>query len=137
MLSYHADMTLANNPFELGMDRLVDLDMTADFVSKKALQKIAKEGVTQYQVGLKFDGAPITGTNDEFWAIMVNDVQIGYVTSAVYSPRLQENIALGLVNASYAKIGTEIVLETRFGVRCGVITPKPFYDPKKTLAAKT
>lgn len=137
MLSYHADMTLANNPFELGMDRLVDLDMTADFVSKKALQKIAKEGVTQYQVGLKFDGAPITGTNDEFWAIMVNDVQIGYVTSAVYSPRLQENIALGLVDASYAEIGTEIVLETRFGVRGGVITPKPFYDPKKTLAAKT
>jgi aminomethyltransferase len=137
MLSYHADMTLANNPFELGMDRLVDLDMTADFVSKKALQKIAKEGVTQYQVGLKFDGAPITGTNDEFWAIMVNDVQIGYVTSAVYSPRLKENIALGLVDASYAEIGTEIVLETRFGTRGGVITPKPFYDPKKTLAAKT
>ena len=130
MLSYHADMTLANNPFELGMDRLVDLDMTADFVSKKALQKIAKEGVTQYQVGLKFDGAPITGTNDEFWAIMVNDVQIGYVTSAVYSPRLQENIALGLVDASYAEIGTEIVLVTRFGVRGGVITPKPFMIEK-------
>ena len=101
------------------------------------MQKIAKDGVTQYQVGLKFDGAPITGTNDEFWAIMVNDVQIGYVTSAVYSPRLKENIALGLVEASYAEIGTEIVLETRFGTRGGVITPNPFYHPKKTLAAKT
>ena len=137
MLSYHADMTLANNPFELGMDRLVDLDMDADFISKAALQKIAREGVRQRQVGLTFDGAPIPGSNDDFWPIKVAGQEVGYVTSAVYSPRLEQNIALALVKAKYAEIGTQISLETGFGVRAGVITPKPFYDPKKTLAAKT
>ena len=137
MLSYHADMTLANNPFELGMDRLVDLDMDADFISKAALQKIAREGVRQRQVGLTFDGAPIPGSNDDFWPIKVAGQEVGYVTSAVYSPRLEQNIALALVQASHAEIGTQISLETGFGVRAGVITPKPFYDPKKTLAAKT
>ena len=137
MLSYHADMTLANNPFELGMDRLVDLDMDADFISKAALQKIAREGVKQRQVGLTFDGAPIPGSNDDFWPIKVAGQEVGYVTSAVYSPRLEQNIALALVKASHAEIGTQISLETGFGVRAGVITPKPFYDPKKTLAAKT
>ena len=40
MLSYQADMNLENNPFELGMDRLVNLDMEADFVSKTALTRI-------------------------------------------------------------------------------------------------
>ena len=137
MLSYHADMTLANNPFELGMDRLVDLDMDADFISKAALQKIAREGVRQRQVGLTFDGAPIPGSNDDFWPIKVAGQEVGYVTSAVYSPRLEQNIALALVKASHAEIGTQISLETGFGVRAGVITPKPFYDPNKTLAAKT
>ena len=137
MLSYHADMTLANNPFELGMDRLVDLDMDADFVSKAALQRIAREGVKQRQVGLTFDGAPIPGSNDDFWPIKVAGQAVGHVTSAVYSPRLEQNIALALVKASYAEIGTQISLETGFGVRAGVITPKPFYDPKKTLAVKT
>ena len=137
MLSYHADMTLANNPFELGMDRLVDLDMDADFVSKAALQKISREGVQQRQVGVTFDGAPIPGSNDDFWPIKVAEQAVGYVTSAVYSPRLEQNIALALVKAKYAEIGTQISLETGFGVRAGVITPKPFYDPKKTLAAKT
>ena len=137
MLSYHADMTLANNPFELGMDRLVDLDMDADFVSRAALQKISREGVQQRQVGVTFDGAPIPGSNDDFWPIKVAEQAVGYVTSAVYSPRLEENIALALVKAKYAEIGTQISLETGFGVRAGVITPKPFYDPKKTLAAKT
>jgi aminomethyltransferase len=137
MLSYHADMTLANNPFELGMDRLVDLDMDADFVSRAALQKISREGVQQRQVGVTFDGAPIPGSNDDFWPIKVAEQAVGYVTSAVYSPRLEQNIALALVKAKYAEIGTQISLETGFGVRAGVITPKPFYDPQKTLAAKT
>ena len=137
MLSYHADMTLANNPFELGMDRLVDLGMDADFISKVALQKIAREGVKQRQVGLTFDGAPITGSNDDFWPIKVKGQVVGYVTSAVYSPRLERNIALALVKINYAEIGTQISLETNFGVRAGIITPKPFYDPQKTLAAKT
>jgi len=137
MLSYHADMTLANNPFELGMDRLVDLDMDADFVSKAALQKIAGEGVKQRQVGLIFDGAPITGSNDDFWPIKVAGQKVGYVTSAVYSPRLEQNIALALIETGHAEIGTQISLETSFGGRVGVISPKPFYDPKKTLAAKT
>ena len=34
MLSYHADMNLNTNPFELEMDRLVDLDVAHDFVGK-------------------------------------------------------------------------------------------------------
>ena len=77
MLSYHADMTLANNPFELGMDRLVDLDMEADFVSKAALKRIREEGVKQRQVGLEFGGDPITGSNDENWPILIDGAQVG------------------------------------------------------------
>ena len=111
MLSYHADMTLENNPFELGMDRLVDLDMDADFVSKTALTRIHQQGVSQLQVGLEFDGPPITGSNDEHWPILIDGYQVGHVTSAVYSPRLEKNIALAMVAAAHAGIGTEAVID--------------------------
>ena len=136
MLSYHADMTLRNNPFELGMDRLVDLDMDADFVSKAALTRIKAEGISQYQVGLEFDGPPIVGSNDEFWPINLDGADIGYVTSAIYSPRLEKNIALGLVAANHAQIGTKAIIDMAGEHRGCQIVPKPFYDPKKTLAAK-
>jgi len=136
MLSYHADMTLRNNPFELGMDRLVDLDMEADFVSKAALTRIKGEGVSQRQVGLEFDGPPIVGSNDEFWPIRQDGKNIGYVTSAVYSPRLEKNIALALVGAEHADIGTEAMIDMAGEPRNCWIVPKPFYDPKKALAAK-
>jgi len=136
MLSYHADMTLRNNPFELGMDRLVDLDMEADFVSKAALTRIKGEGVSQRQVGLEFDGPPLVGSNDEFWPIRRDGVDAGYVTSAVYSPRLEKNIALALVGAEHADIGTEAMIDMAGEPRNCRIVPKPFYDPKKALAAK-
>ena len=60
MLSYHADMDINTNPFELGLDRLVDLDMEDDFVGKDALRKIKTAGVKRGQIGLVIDGPPLT-----------------------------------------------------------------------------
>ena len=39
MLSYHADMDLLTNPFELGLDRLVGFDAPHDFIGKAALSR--------------------------------------------------------------------------------------------------
>lgn len=136
MLSYHADVRLENNPFEVGLDRLVDLDMEADFVSKQALKRIKAEGVKQYQVGITFDGEPIIGSNDEYWPIFVDGEKIGYVTSAIYSPRLEKNIALAMVQKDYAEIGTKGVIHTTVMERNCEVVPKPFYDPEKSIAAK-
>jgi aminomethyltransferase len=136
MLSYHADMDSHTNPFELGLDRLVDLDMEADFIGKAALIKIAKQGVSRKQVGIEIGGEPLTGANNEFWPIIVGSEQVGTVTSAIYSPRLKANIALAIVSIDYSVEGTEAEIVTPFGQRSVRVVPKPFYDPKKSLAAK-
>jgi len=134
MLSYHADMTLANNPFEMGMDRLVDLDMDADFVSKAALTKIKADGVSQKFVGLVIEGDPFVGSNDFFWPILKDGVQAGTVTSAIYSPRLERNIALALVCIKKARLGTTLEVDKLSEIRACTVVPIPFYDPKKSLA---
>lgn len=134
MLSYHADMTLANNPYELGMDRLVDLDMDADFIGKEALARIKEKGVKQRLVGMEIEGAPFKGVNDFFWPVMKDDKQVGTVTSAVYSPRLDKNIALGMMRIEHAAIGSELIVDKLGETRGGVIVPFPFYDPQKELA---
>lgn len=137
MLSYHADMTLENNPFELGMDRLVDLDMDTEFVSKSALTRIKEDGVTQLFVGLEIEGTPLSGSNDEHWAISRNGKTVGRVTSAIYSPRLEKNIALAMVTTEHAKAGTPLAIDMLGEARNCVIVQKPFYDPKKSIAVKT
>ena len=44
IFNWGADMTYENNPFELGLDRLVDLDTEADFVAREALARIQRGG---------------------------------------------------------------------------------------------
>jgi aminomethyltransferase len=137
MLSYHADMTLENNPFEMGMDRLVDLDMTADFVSKAALIRLKQSEVSQRFVGLIIEAPKFFGSNNDNWALMQGEAKVGYITSAVHSPRLNKNIALAMVRADQAEIGTELIVDMPDGKRKGTVSPKPFFDPQKEIVAKT
>ena len=137
MLSYHADMTLANNPYELRMDRLVDLDMDANFVSKAALTEIKEAGVSQHFIGLEIEGEPLVGSNDEHWPILSEDRNVGYVTSSIYSPRLGKNIALAIVASDVSGMSNRLVVEMEHESRLCAIVPIPFYDPKKAIAAKS
>ena len=57
------------------------------------------------------------------------------MTSAVYSPRLQQNIALAMVSAEFANIGAEVEVMTNAGPSRAMIVERPFYDPKKKIAA--
>ena len=134
MLSYHADMTLANNPYEMGMGRLVDLDMEADFISKAALTLIKERGVSQQLVGLEIDGAPFVGSNDFFWPVLKEGVKVGTVTSAIYSPRLQKNIALAMISMDHTASGRVLQVDKLSETRACTVVPIPFYDPKKSLA---
>ncbi|MGD2171896.1 MAG: glycine cleavage T C-terminal barrel domain-containing protein [Gammaproteobacteria bacterium] len=137
MLSYQADMNLENNPFELGMDRLVNLDMEADFVSKAALARIKQEGVSRLFVGLEIEGKPFVGANEEYWPLTIDGRRIGTVTSGIYSPRLEKNIALAMVAREYAEIGTRMTVNMVGETRDCEVVPKPFYDPNKSLASSS
>ncbi len=134
MLSYHADADINTNPFELGLDRLVNLDIEVDFIGKEALRRIKETGVSRKQIGLIIDGEPLQGPNTSYWPIKVNGEDVGKVTSAVYSPRLGQNIALAMVSVEYANLGTEFDVYSRFGVHAAKVCEVPFFDPKKKIA---
>ena len=136
MLSYHADMDCNTNPYELGLDRLVDLEMDADFIGKAALQEILRQGIRRKQVGIVIDGEALTGANNEFWPIFVGDEKVGHVSSAIYSPRLKSNIALAMMSIEHSAMDTEAEIVTPFGRRSVKVVDKPFYDPKKSIASK-
>jgi len=135
MLSYHADADINTNPYELGLDRLVNLEGEADFIGKAALRRIKEAGVSRKQVGLLIDGAPLMGANTTFWPVTKDGATIGKVTSAIHSPRLKQNIALAMLAVDHAMIGTVVEVATADGMARATIVERPFYDPKKTLAA--
>jgi glycine cleavage system aminomethyltransferase T len=135
MLSYHADADINTNPFELGFDRLVNLDSDINFIGKEALKKIKDNGVVRKQVGIEIDCKPLSGPNTTFWELKKDNVNIGKVTSAVYSPRLKKNIALAMVSVEQSEIGNEFQVTTNDGLFNCIVVEKPFYDPKKKIAS--
>jgi aminomethyltransferase len=135
MLSYHADADINTNPFELGFDRLVNLDTDNNFIGKEALKKIKHNGITRKQVGIEIDCKPLSGPNTTFWELKKDNINIGKVTSAVYSPRLKKNIALAMVSVEQSEIGNELQVTTNEGLFNCIVVEKPFYDPKKKIAS--
>jgi aminomethyltransferase len=135
MLSYHADADINTNPFELGLDRLVNLETEINFIGKDSLKKIKQNGITRKQVGVIIDCEPLKGPNTNFWEIINNNTIIGKITSAVYSPRLKKNIALAMISIEQSKIGNRFQVNTNEGVFNCTVVEKPFYDPKKKIAS--
>ena len=98
MLSYGSDITLNENPFEINMDKFVDLDKKANFLSKKALSQIYKQGVTKELVGIEISCDPFKDFVADHLILQLNDKKVGKITSSVYSPRLRKNIGLALID---------------------------------------
>jgi aminomethyltransferase len=135
MLSYHADADINTNPYELDLDRLINLDTEIDFIGKEALKKIKQNGVKRKQVGLELDSEPLKGPTTTVWPVQKDNTNLGKVTSAVFSPRLKKNIALAMIKIDFTAIGNEfVVIADDKKVNCKIVE-KPFYDPKKKIAS--
>ena len=134
MLSYHADADINTNPYEIGLGRLVNLDIDANFIGKEALNKINTNGIKRKQVGVILDCKPLTGPNTNFWKIIKNGNVVGKITSAVHSPRLKKNIALAMVSVEQSKLGNQFDVVINSQLVKATVVEKTFYDPNKKLA---
>lgn len=136
ILSYGQDMDIETNPFEVGLDWQVDLEKD-DYIGKDALAKIKADGVDQILVGLRMGGEPLHWYNEDFWTITDDsDNEIGFVTSAFFSPDQGCNIAMGFVPVKYKKIGTDLKVKLpKDGLVQAKVVEKPFKDPKKEIPA--
>lgn len=131
IFNWGADMTHENNPFELGLDRLVDLDVPC--VARDALNRIADRGVDRRIVGVELDGERFPSFNFTKWPVGVQGSRVGTVTSAVYSPRLERNIGYAWVPIDSSALGAELQVESEWGPRTARVVAMPFWDPEKTI----
>ena len=154
-VDYHSGRTarhpsLAVSPYEIGMDRLVDLDKPA-FIGKRALMdEVAAGGPANRLVGLELDlnvfedayldlGYPIEHPLRAWRHVTPltrKGETIGRATSGTFSPLLKRSIALGFLPAKHAEVGSTVSIEwqieeTRQQIPATVV-PLPFLDlPRK------
>ena len=131
ILSYGSDFGREHNPFTIGLGRLVDVDQETDFIGKEALKKIKENGLTEKLVGLELEGEAIKKAPENFWRVTNDDKKIGRVSRAFFSPRLQKNIALAIVNIDFSQEGTEIIVESPNGDYPGKVVKLPWFNADK------
>ncbi len=133
ILNYGIDMTIENNPYEIGMERLVDAAKPHDFIGKEALRKVREKGTARKLVGLEIAGAALD-LNMTRWPVRIEGQALGHVTSAVHSPRLQKNIGYAYLPMEHAAEGTSVEVESSSGKRTAKVVRMPFFDPGRVAA---
>jgi aminomethyltransferase len=135
IFNWGADMTYENNAYELGLERLVDLDTLsdADCISVAAYRRIQADGVTRRINGVVFDGDPFPSLNNVKWPASSGEERVGKVTSAIHSPRLGRNIGYCWLPVALSEEGTQVRVETEWGGRTATVTTMPFVDPGKEI----
>ena len=133
ILSYGQDMDIENNPYEVRLGWQVDLNKS-NFIGKEALARIKEEGVGQRLVGLKVGGEPIIWYNEGFYPVKDKDTgdDVGYVTSAFWSPSVGSNIALAVMPRTHWRSGTHVKVRLpKDGIVNAEVVRVPFFDPTK------
>ncbi|MEH6588543.1 MAG: glycine cleavage T C-terminal barrel domain-containing protein [Halioglobus sp.] len=127
ILSYCSDITHHDTPFTIGMERLLNLDKTIDYIGREALQSVAREGTPRRLVGVNIEGAAIAG-NDQFWDVLHDDQAIGHLTRCCFSPRLEHNIGLVNIPTALTTPGTIVgVKVTDDDVRQATVVELPWF----------
>jgi aminomethyltransferase len=127
LLNYWDDMDENTNPYEVGLGKFVDLDQEVDFIGKEALKEIKAAGIKRKLVGLEIHSEPLS-QQAQPWEIEYNGQPIGAITSAVYSPDLDKNIAMAMVGIECADVGTQLVVDMGQKKAGATIVPLPFID---------
>ena len=131
-LDYRSDITLDDNPFTLGYERLADLEQEADFIGKEALKLIWAEGPKRRLVGIGIDCDPLPRLNEEWLPIVDGDEQIGRITRCIHSPRLDKNIGFANIPVALADEGSTFTVRGPFGEALATVIPTPFVPRQKT-----
>jgi folate-binding protein YgfZ len=123
------DMDETNIPLECGIENRAVSYNKGCYIGQEVINRIHSVGhVTRELRGLRLAdpasaGLPLPQRGDKLFR---DGKEIGHITSAVKSPVLDANIALGYVRREANQIGTELTLRTAAGESSAKIVELPF-----------
>ena len=112
ILSYLADLDRTNNPYEVGLDWMIDLDEEDDFIGKEALREINIKGPLKKLMGAEIEGDPINDSNEDHLPVLIDGKVVGSMNAMVYSPRLDKNLSYVFLDIEHARVGQEIIISS-------------------------
>ena len=121
---YGDELTDEITPLEAGLGIFVKLDKE-DFIGKEAIAAQKAEGLKRKIVGIELKDKAIPRHG---YDVEVDGKVIGQVTTGYNSISTGKSVCMALIDAEYAKLGTEVAVRIRKRVFPGEVTKKRFYE---------
>lgn len=125
LLNVDIDTDDLTNPFEVRMERFVDLDIENDVIGVKALRNIHSNGVKRHQLGIVLDVDQEPEAHSIWFEIERNGQVIGHMTHQAWSYRLDKLIGYALVSVSAAP-GDDVQVRRTDGMQPAQLVQLPF-----------
>jgi aminomethyltransferase len=124
---YGNDMDEDRNPIEAGLGWCCK--ETTGFIGSEAVAAVREKGTAQKLAPFVLTGPGIPRPRN---AVVVDEQEVGVVTSGTLSPCLEVGIGMAYVNAALAEPGTEVEIDVRGKRRPARIESKPLYRREET-----
>jgi aminomethyltransferase len=129
------------SPLELGLDWLVDFKKP-NFNGRRALAEEKRKGSTWRLVKLDIAGNKIAHSSYIFDDASASKKNIGFITSAEWSPVCKQNVALGSVRMPHGAVGSTVWVEIYYqremhwsrAMAKATVVDKPFWFPPRRSA---
>ena len=98
LLNWGVDTDVRTNPFEVRMEKFIDLDIPDDTIGVQALRQIKNGGVKRQQLGIMLDMPEEPEQQATWLTLEMNGELIGHMTHQAWSYRLKRMIGYALVS---------------------------------------
>ena len=109
LLSCGNDFDNSDNPYECGFDKYIDVESDINYLGKKALIQVSKEGIKRKLMGVKIDLDKIEIMEEK--PLQNRKSLVGHLRSAVYSPHFKKVVGIAMINKEYWNKKTSFELE--------------------------
>jgi aminomethyltransferase len=130
----------SRSPLELGLDWLVDFKKP-NFNGRRALAREKRNGSTWQLVKLDIEGNK-PAHHSYIYSTSKGKKDVGFITSAAWSPVCKQNVALGTVRSPHGKVGDKLYVEIYYQREMhwsktmaeATVVDKPFWNPPRKRA---
>ncbi len=121
---YGDELSADISPVMAGLSMFCKLDKP-EFIGKEAVAKQKADGVEKKIVGIELRDRAVPRHG---YAVLHEGETVGEVTTGYHSISADKSVCMALVDARFAKIGTDLEVQIRRKTFPGVVVKKRFYD---------
>jgi len=121
---YGDELSADISPVMAGLSMFCKLDKP-EFIGKDAVAKQKADGVEKKIVGIELRDRAVPRHG---YAVLHEGETVGEVTTGYQSISAEKSVCMALVDARFAKLGTELEVQIRRKTFPGVVVKKRFYD---------